>query len=188
MVFSSASSVSRMRQPELRARLDVVRKRLVDDVETERAQLALDPRQPDVARGAAAVAVNQDRLDRRHAVRCYVLRRSRLVFQASPAGRLRRRLRADLESRCGYPAGGRPARSARPWRRRRRRRRCASALAAADTEWNVNGSRRCWMMLRISASSFAVVIVALRLPSDERITRGARFRRGDPWGPARGRT
>ena len=52
-----------MRQPVLRARLDVVGERLVDHLDAERGQLALHPRQPDVARGAAAVAVNQDRLD-----------------------------------------------------------------------------------------------------------------------------
>jgi hypothetical protein len=53
-------------QPVLRTGLDVVRECLVDDVETERGELALQPRQPDIACGAAAVAMNQDRFGRHH--------------------------------------------------------------------------------------------------------------------------
>src|SRR5688500_19266602 len=47
------------------------------------------------------------------------------------------------------------------------------APTAADTEWNVNGSRRCRMMLRISASRLALVIVVLRLPAVRELRREA---------------
>src|SRR5688572_20739003 len=47
------------------------------------------------------------------------------------------------------------------------------APTAADTEWNVNGSRRCRMRLRMSASRLAVVIVALRLPVTRELRRHA---------------
>jgi hypothetical protein len=55
-----------VRQPVLRTRLDVVREGLIDDLETKRGELTLQPWQPDIAGGAAAVAVNQDRLGRCH--------------------------------------------------------------------------------------------------------------------------
>ena len=49
-------------QPEPGAGFDVVRKRLVDDRETECEAFALEPRVPDVASGTATVTVNQDDL------------------------------------------------------------------------------------------------------------------------------
>src|SRR5687767_12996972 len=50
-----------MRQPDRCPCPDVVGKRFVGDVQAKCRQFAREPRQPDVAGGAAAVAVNQDR-------------------------------------------------------------------------------------------------------------------------------
>ena len=58
-----------VRQPDLRPRFDVVREGLVDDVQAQGGQLALQPREPDVARREATVAVDQDRFDRAHTCR-----------------------------------------------------------------------------------------------------------------------
>jgi hypothetical protein len=54
----------KVREPVARARLHVVGEGVVDDVEAKRAQLVLDPRQPDVAGRAAAIAMNEDRFCR----------------------------------------------------------------------------------------------------------------------------